>query len=313
MFEVQRIAETQDGLITAAQCRALGIAADRVKWFVRSRLWMTVTRGVYLVDADLRGTVLPLRALVRAGRLACGPEAVVVLHSAALLHGIDGLRQDERAIHLSLPGDRAIPKRLGDGRLMPHQLVIDPADIVEIDGMRVTSALRTVADLLLVTDRYAAVSVLDSALHRLAFTEHELPGLYRLLAGRRGAIAARKWIDQADGRAESPLETRARLRCADAGLAPDELQAVIRAADGTVLARADMLWHRARVIGEADGAEVHDRPEAVFRDRHRQNALANAGYTVLRFTWSDTLTPDRIPTVVRRALVGSQQSITVPG
>lgn len=137
--------------------------------------------------------------------------------------------------------------------------------------------------------------------------------MYRLIAGRRGAVAARDWIGQSDGRAESPLETRARLRCADAGVAPDELQSVIRGANGAVLGRADMLWRRARVIGEADGEQVHGRPEAVFRDRHRQNDLANAGYTVLRFTWSDTLVPDRIPAVVRRALARARTSITVPG
>ncbi|MEU8000536.1 DUF559 domain-containing protein [Catellatospora sp. NPDC049111] len=268
---------------------------------------------MYLVDADLRGAHLPLRALVRAGQLACGPHAVVVRQSAALLHGIQGMRQDERAVHLSLPGDRAVPKRLGDAQLVPHQLVIDDVDLVEIDGMRVTSALRTVADLMLCLDRYSAVSVLDSALCQGLFTDFDLPDVYRLIAGRRGAVAAREWVGQSDGRAESPLETRARLRCADAGVAPDELQAEIRDADGVVLGRADMLWSRARVIGEADGEQVHGSPKAVFRDRHRQNDLANAGYTVLRFTWSDTLVPDRIPTVVRRALAMSRKSITVPG
>ena len=90
-------------------------------------------------------------------------------------------------------------------------------------------------------------------------TSSDLP---RLLFGRRGAAKARGWIEQADGRAESPLETRARLRCADGGVPPDELQAVIADASGRVLARVDLLWRAARLIGEADGGEVHDRPDA---------------------------------------------------
>jgi very-short-patch-repair endonuclease len=63
-----------------------------------------------------------------------------------------------------------------------------------------------------------------------------------------------------------------------------------------------MAWPRRRLIAEADGVEPHDAPPALFRDRERQNDLVNAGWTVVRFTWADTLSVDRVPNVVRRAL-----------
>jgi very-short-patch-repair endonuclease len=65
---------------------------------------------------------------------------------------------------------------------------------------------------------------------------------------------------------------------------------------------ADLAWPGARLLGEADGASVHNRPEAVFRDRWRQNELANAGWTIVRFTWEDTLRPGCVVYVVRNAL-----------
>ncbi|MEU7824167.1 type IV toxin-antitoxin system AbiEi family antitoxin domain-containing protein [Catellatospora sp. NPDC049133] len=309
---MQRLAERQDGLITAAQCRDLELSTASVKRFLRQGVWRSLSRGVYLVDADMRGQPDSPKALVRAAVLTGGPNAVAVLESAAVVHGLQGLRPQTR-LHVSLPGKLAVPRRLTDVTVVPHQLTLAAADVTAVDGIRVTTVRRTVADLLLKLDRLAAVSVLDSALHLGLLTEEELVEQPSLMFGRRGAAGARDWIEQADGRAESPLETRARLRCADAGVPPDDLQAVIVDGEGRTLARVDMLWRRARLIGEADGGEVHDRPEAVYRDRQRQNDLVNAGYRIVRFTWSDTLDPVAIPRIVRRALAGGTAMSAVVG
>ncbi|WP_230689868.1 type IV toxin-antitoxin system AbiEi family antitoxin domain-containing protein [Catellatospora paridis] len=304
---MQRLAERQDGLITAAQCRDLELSTASVKRFLRQGVWRTLSRGVYLVDADMRGVLDSPRALVRAAVLGAGPNAVAVLESAAAVHGLHGLRPQTR-LHVSLPGKLAVPRRLSDATVVPHQLTLAAGDVTVVDGIAVTTVRRTVADLLLKLDRLAAVSVLDSALHLGLLAEDDLAELPLLMFGRRGATKARAWIEQADGRAESPLETRARLRCVDAGVPPDELQAVIADASGHALARVDMLWRAARLIGEADGGEVHDRPEAVYRDRQRQNDLVHAGYRIVRFTWSDTLDPASIPRIVRRALARAPQT-----
>jgi len=123
-----------------------------------------------------------------------------------------------------------------------------------------------------------------------------------LIRGRRGAVAARRYLAEADHRAQSPLETRARLRCVDGRVPPDVLQVDVRDDDGYLLGVGDLGWLAARVVAEADGAGVHGTPAAVFEDRRRQNLFVNAGWRVLRFTWADTLRPDYIPYVVREAL-----------
>jgi very-short-patch-repair endonuclease len=296
---IRATANAQDGVIAARQCRHLGMSPEYVKTLCRRGHWHRLFRGAYLVDADLRPP--PARAVIRAGLLSAGQRAVAVLDSAAAIHGIGGLATPDGTVHVNLPGDGARAKRLVDRTLALHQLTIDPADVCVVDGMRVTTPLRTVADLILRTGRYQAVSVLDSALHQDLIGDDAIATLPGLIAGRRGAVRARRWITEADSRAASPLETRVRLRCVDGRVAPDVLQHPVYR-QGRLLGIADLAWLPARLLAEADGVGVHDRPDAVFRDRWRQNELANAGWTILRFTWEDTFRTGYIAHVVRAAL-----------
>jgi very-short-patch-repair endonuclease len=152
------------------------------------------------------------------------------------------------------------------------------------------------------TDRFTAVSLLDSALNRRILLPADLPSVHERIVGRAGSAKAQRWLTEADPRAESPLETRVRLRATDGGVAPDDLQFRVRDSDDRVVAIADFAWTGFRVVGEADGAEVHDTPAAVFRDRWRQNDIVRAGYIPLRFTWGDTVTPHYVPRTIRTAI-----------
>jgi very-short-patch-repair endonuclease len=94
----------------------------------------------------------------------------------------------------------------------------------------------------------------------------------------------------ADARSESALETRVRLVLVFAGLTPEVLQLNVFDRDGRWIARVDMAWPSKRLVVEADGREYHDRLEALHADRDKQNRIASAGWTVLRFTWFDVTT-----------------------
>ncbi|WP_328426875.1 endonuclease domain-containing protein [Micromonospora sp. NBC_00389] len=185
-------------------------------------------------------------------------------------------------------------------------MTVGPGDIAEVAGVRATAPLRTVSDVILQVDRYPAVSVLDSALNQGRITSAQLALIPSLIRGRRGAVAARACLAEADGRAQSPLETRTRLRCVDGRVPPDALHLEIRDDDG-YLGIGDLGWRGPRIIAEADGRDAHGSPEAAFADRRRQTRLVNAGWTVLRFTWSDTLRPDYIPWTVRQAIAAARR------
>lgn len=155
--------------------------------------------------------------------------------------------------------------------------------------------------------RDTVVAVPDSMLNRSLITPDELLEVRRAVRGRRGAASLHSWWPLVDGRAQSPLETGARLQCFDAGLPAPSLQVAI-GLDNAGIARGDLGWRRSDgtcVLVEIDGREFHDNPEAVFHDRRRQNSIALAGrHTLLRFTGRDLAQRTLTPTVIRSLPMG---------
>ncbi|MFI2708819.1 type IV toxin-antitoxin system AbiEi family antitoxin domain-containing protein [Micromonospora sp. NPDC018662] len=297
---LSRVAARQGGVVTAAQALSLGFSRDQVRHLARSGRWIRVARGCFVPVPEVDVASLR-RARIRAAVESLGTGAVAVLDTAAELHRIGGLRATS-VVHVSVPPDRPRPQRPTDPDLVVHQLTLGPDDVGTAAGVAVTTPTRTVADVILRADRYPAVCVVDSALNRKLLDESDLSLVAALIARRRGAVAARRCLDESDGRAQSPLETRVRLRCVDGRVPPDALQLAVRDDDGYLLGIGDLAWRGARVIAEADGQVPHGSPRAIYEDRTRQNRLANAGWTVLRFTWPDTLRPDYIPHTVACAL-----------
>ncbi|WP_018349566.1 type IV toxin-antitoxin system AbiEi family antitoxin domain-containing protein [Longispora albida] len=286
------LAAQQDGVITAAQCRQLGLSPIRVTQLCRNGTWQRLAHGAYLVAPSRASR----RAFIRAVLAGYGPGAAVMLGTAAELHGLEAAR--EGPVHVAIPAARATRSRRPGVASYQRTLGVD--DVTEVDGIAATSVLRTLADLVLSRERLSAVALVDGALHEGALRH---PGdLVPYITGRRGALAARKYLAEADGNAESPLETRVRLRCADGGVPPEALQYPVRTAGGLILGYGDLAWPRDRLIAEADGDEAYREPGSLARDRRRQNDMTNAGWRVLRFTWQDTLRPGYVPAVVRAAL-----------
>ena len=89
----------------------------------------------------------------------------------------------------------------------------------------------------------------------------------------------------------------------DGGLAVPEVNVNIYDSAGDFLARADLLFRKARVIVEYDG-DQHRTDRAQFvKDVQRTTRLAAAGYLVLRFTGTDLVTrPQWVVATVRDAL-----------
>jgi very-short-patch-repair endonuclease len=72
---------------------------------------------------------------------------------------------------------------------------------------------------------------------------------------------------------------------------------------GALIARLDVAFLAQRLAIEVDGFAYHRDRNRFQRDRTRQNALVNLGWTVLRFTWQDITTrPDLLIATVRSAL-----------
>src|SRR5699024_10848627 len=272
-FTVQRAAQSQRGLIAAYQCQQLGLSSDRRTGLVRRGQWNRVVRGVYdttpgQVDPELDPTGWRLRSAWLA-LLAYGAATIAVGACALALHGVWGLPID-------LQPEAALP---GGHDARPHGKIRlrrfdNGMTTTTINGHRVATLDYALAQAIPEMTRENAVAVLDSALYLGLITEADLPRVRRLLRGRRGARRTHDWWPLVDGRAASPIETRARLIFVDAGLPPDTLQLPLIGRDGRVIGYGDLGWQRADgswIVVEMDGHEYHTAPGALFRDRSRQN------------------------------------------
>ena len=301
MRHLSGLAELQDGVITRRALISAGVPPHVLRRLLRSQEWSPLLRGSYLVDPGREGPALQ-RSWARAAVLTV-PGSVIGAGSAAALHGVDGAPR--RGV-VDVVVDRHVKAQ--QRRLHPHRFVLALGDVVDLAGLPATSVPRTLADLVPRLQRPDALAVLDSALRTAAVDRGGLLAAAALAGRRPGCEAVRDLWALADGRAESPLESRVRLRCIDGGVAPDDLQLVIRDEHGHLLARADMAFRRRTggrrlpLLLEADGRSVHDAPEALYRDRWRANALVALGHDVIRCTWRDTLDPAVVPWVVRQAL-----------
>ncbi|UZN03963.1 hypothetical protein [Cellulomonas sp. S1-8] len=292
-------ARAQEGLLSARQCDDGGVGSARRAALREAGLLRPVVRGVH----DAAAALVQTRA-ARAGGwgsadpadrdrrrsawlavLALGPEKAVAVGSCALaLYGVQGLPPRIRPEASLLDGSDRSP---GGGIRVRCTA---PKDVQRIGTILVTGPVTALAQAVCELPRDRAVAVLDSAVQTRLLRADQVEDVRRAVLGRRGSRRTAGWWGLVDGRAQSPLETVARLQCVDAGVPPHDLQVPVLDAAGRAFAFADLGWWLADgrlLAAEIDGAGPHGAPEALFRDRERQNRVVATGAVVLRFTAQD--------------------------
>ncbi|MEU4361751.1 hypothetical protein [Promicromonospora sp. NPDC023987] len=287
------VTSRQEGLVSSVQLDEMGVDAAWRHRLVRQCRLIRVTHGVYDIDpvppeqrsrADLLDHLRRRPAWV--GLLAGGPGSTAVGLCALALYRVKGLPRTIRP-EVVAPGGRWRPARDGIvfrklGGMVTGRFSGD---------FRIASITDALALGVAQMGRDDAVAVMDDLLHTRTATVDDLARAHDLARGHRGVDTTHPWWRMATGRAESPLESAARMACLDAGIPPDALQLVVLDPAGKHLGRIDLAWRLPDgtwLLVEIDGADVHSTPEAVFRDRSRQNDLMSAGGArMLRFTARD--------------------------
>lgn len=237
----------------------------------------SVVRGVY-VRADLPETI-ELKALAVAQVVR--PHHVVTDRTAAWLHGIDVHLYAEFAElppveTCALRGHEPTELDGVDGRTRD----LLPDDVTEVDGVRVTTPLRTALDLGCCLRRREAFAALVTfaRLYDLNSADYVRSlGRYRR---RRGVVQLRGLAGLVDPRVESAREAWVLLAIADAGLALPEPQVWINV-DGIPTYRLDFGYPRHRVCVEYDGLEAHESPEQRAHDERRRAWLRAQGWVII--------------------------------
>ncbi len=275
---------------------AAGLRPQDLTALVRSGAWSRIRYGDYVVGSP------PLRVESRhlqlveatAARLRARSGNVASHGSAAVWWDLPTWGVDLSRVHMTRPGS---PGVASTGAVHPHRAQLTDAEIVEVNGIVVTTPARTVLDIARTYGFESGVVTADAALHARLTTISELTSVLELARSRRSAGAAARVIAFADGRSESVGESRSRVLFARVGLPEPILQHEIRDAAGKFVARVDFDMERFRTVGEFDGFRKYrddDRPhESVILEKLREDALRDLDRQVVRWTWPD-LQSDRV-------------------
>ncbi|MHA7665483.1 hypothetical protein [Mycolicibacterium sp. HS_4_1] len=266
LFEAQGAVATS-GQILTLQSR-LSFNAD-LRTGVLQRIW----QGIYC-----RGEPddwIRLRGL----DLAAGTLVPVCLGTAAALYGFD--TENPKDLHVLNPSRHQL--RNADGLIVHRR---HGAPMAEVSGRPATAAAWTAIEVARSLRRPRALATLDAALRSRCCDRVELSRAMTKQAGRRGIVAVRELLPLADPRAESPMESEARLIMLDGGLPAPELQFEILDGRGQ-LRRLDFAWPQYRVAAEYDGMDWHSGPEAMLSDRYRTSALMDIRWTVVPIVYDD--------------------------
>jgi very-short-patch-repair endonuclease len=274
MRVVTALAARRHGVVTTRELAFAGLSPDAIAHRVHAGTFRRLHRGVYLVG-PLTGPLTKEMAAL----LACGSRAVLSHATAA---AIWGLRAELPAIvHLSVAGNL----RGHDGVRVHRVAALDPADVAHRDGCRLTTPVRTLADLAphlpqreldraieqaqvlrLATRRDLLThlpSRISSALHEPALTRSE---------------AERRLLELIRAAQLPPPRTNARV-------GPYEV---------------DFLWPEQRLVVEVDGFAYHSTRAAFERDRLRDASLQAADHRVMRVTWRQ-IAHERVALIARLA------------
>jgi very-short-patch-repair endonuclease len=273
-----------DGVITLAQARCIGLSEQSVNRRVRSGHWRRCSAGVFFVD-DREFTDA---ARIRAAVWGYGPRATASGLAAAWW--LDITKFAPEVVEVTVPRNSHGRSRQGT-RLRRRDLM--PADIVERDDLQVTALPLTTVEASV--RRGGGPKLMDTALQRHT-NLRPLWNAHLRNKGRYGSPAARRLLQAADGGARSQAERLFAQLLKQAGITGWKANQKVAGYE------VDYVFEATKVAIEIDGLAFHSDSDDFHRDRIKQNAIALAGYQILRFTWLDLVEyPERVIATVKRA------------
>ncbi len=265
---LSRLAGAQDGVATLAQLREAGWSDAAVRHAVRSGRFRRLHRGVVQVAPGPAGA----RTRARAALLAVGGDAALAGRWAAWHLGFGPAPAAPVEVLVSSAGRKA---RKGIALRRVARLARE--DATSVDGLRATSAERTLLDLARRVSARELEAALDQALVARRTSPRRIAAALARSAGTPGAPALRTLLDRHRGATRSELERLFRRFWTRTGLPPYE--ANVRVLEFTV----DALWRDRAVVVELDSRGFHDvvttRAE---HDRRRSSRLTAMGFVVVR-------------------------------
>jgi Transcriptional regulator, AbiEi antitoxin len=285
-------AEQRYGVFTATEALRAGYQHAEIRRLLTSGRWVRLRQGIYIAADDLQAA----DASDRRHRVNClavllaldRPGAAISHQSAARLWDLPVPRDDAEVLRLTDP----VRWRRGRDFHMARA-PLRTGECGRMGPVRVTSAVRTLVDCAREWPLEDAVVAMDAAVLTHCTTVDELRAGAAAVHHWPGASRAARAAAFADGRSESPLETRGRLRILGSGFPTPELQVEIRAG-GRLVGVVDAWFDDAAVAVEFDGRVKYTDPwrdrsaaRVLWEEKRREDELRSLDIRVVRIADGD--------------------------
>lgn len=278
----------QHGVVSAAQLKVVGVAAEFARARVRAGRWQRRHRGVYAVFSGQ----LSWEARIWAAILRCGPDAVASHQTAAELEGLGGPRSPSgeragrtgggatREIHVTVPSGRNVRISRDEGIRVHYssRLAITRHPVKSPPRTRLEE---TVLDLVAEsnTAEMAAAWITAAVRNRLT-TPARLATALRQRKKFRWRKMVKAMLDDVAEGVQSGLELEHLRKVQRAHGLPAGVRR--RGVSGGRVIWVDLDLEELALRIELDGRLGH-LDEGAFRDRRRDNNATVSGLATLRY------------------------------
>ncbi|KXO98984.1 DUF559 domain-containing protein [Tsukamurella pseudospumae] len=271
----------QDGVATRRELHAAGVSDSMIAVRVDLDEVVRIAPGLFRTKHH----PFTDRTAIRVAGLLSG--GVADRETALFWHGMTD--ESPSTIGVTVPVARRLRATHGYA-IRTRRRALDRADVVDVDGVAVTSKALSVLEM-------ADAKVMDRALQQGDVTLEELSEALERNAHAKGISAARAIFDIASGDTESEAERIFLALLHLHGITGWTMQLTFRGW------RVDIAFPDIRLAVEINGWAFHRSRARWQSDQDKANALTVAGWSVLNFSWHHlTDDPEGVITTLAEAI-----------
>lgn len=262
---------------TTLMARDYGLTVADLRRLVAHRLLRHPVRGAYLpafVPDTIESRVATIKLLVPSGYVVTDRTAGWAAGAPMVL------APNEHLAPAPVTVFGPTGHRLRNGLCVSGERRLLDEDVIDVDGLLVTTPLRTACDLGRLLPRHQALGAMDQLARLEQFsTEALIDAVLTRFKGMRGVIQARELAPKVDRGAESQPESSLRLHWWDLQLPTPSTQVPVPSPTGGWYF-LDVGNEEHRIAAEYDGEEFHTDLDAAHDDQRREWCRQQDDYVI---------------------------------